>query len=138
MFNKIMTPVDLAHLTEQRAALEHAAALAKLYGATVVYVGVSTNIPSAMAHTPAEFKDKLNSFATEQAKLHGVTTEADAEFSHDPRTDLDDCLVEAAVKTNADMIVMQSHMPKALDFFWPSNGSKVAEHAKCSVTLVRS
>ena len=138
MFSIIMVPIDLAHLDAQGAALDHAAALAKLYGATAVYVGVSAKVPSAMAHTPEEFRERLMRFAAGQAELHGITTDADAAFSHDPRTDLDDCLIEAATKTGADMIVMQSHMPRALDFFWPSNGSKVAEHAKCSVTLVRS
>lgn len=138
MFHKIMVPVDLAHLDRQEAALKHAGDLAKLYGAEVIYVGVTTGAPSATAHTPEEFAEKMMKFAAAQGELGGFKTHADTELSHDPRADLDDTLVKAAEKTGAELVVMQSHMPNISDFFWPSNGSKVAEHAKCSVTLVRA
>ena len=39
--------------------------------------------------------------------------------------------------TGADLVVMQSHVPGLMDYIWPSNGGKVAGHAKCSVLVVR-
>ena len=57
--------------------------------------------------------------------------------AHDPTTDLDDVLLKAVKDTGADIVVMQSHMPNILDYVWPSNGGKIAEHAKTSVFVVR-
>jgi len=58
-------------------------------------------------------------------------------MAHDPATEIDDALLEAAEEIGADLIVMQSHVPGLMEYVWPSNGGKVAEHAKCSVLLVR-
>lgn len=138
MFSKIMVPVDLRHLERLEGALNHAANQAKLYDAEVIYVGVTTSAPSSQGHTPEEYNERLMKFAAGQGEINGIRASADTEVSHDPTADLDDTLVKAAAKVGADLIVMQSHMPSVTDFFWPSNGSRVAEHAKCSVTLVRA
>lgn len=90
-----------------------------------------------MAHTPAEYQDKLTAFAQETASAAGLTAEAHVETAHDPATEIDDALLKAARETGADLIVMQSHVPGLVEYIWPSNGGKVAEHAKCSVLLVR-
>jgi len=50
---------------------------------------------------------------------------------------VDDALLKASRDTGADLVVMASHMPSVLDYIWPSNGGKIAEHAKCSVMVVR-
>ena len=137
MFKKIMTPVDLAHKGDLAKSLAVAADLAKQYGAEVVYVGATTPTPSSTAHNPAEYKDKLMAFAAEQAGAHGINATADMVMAHDPTTDIDDVLIRAVKDEGVDLIVMQSHMPNILDYIWPSNGGKVAEHAKCSVFVVR-
>ena len=137
MFRKIMTPVDLGHLGDLQKALQVSADLARHYDAEVVYVGVSAAAPSATAHNPAEFKARLAAFAEEQAQTHSIKTTADPVLSHDPTTDVDDALLKATRDTGADLVVMASHMPGILDYIWPSNGGKIAEHAKCSVMVVR-
>lgn len=137
MFSNIMVPVDLAHTGDLRRALECAGDLARHYGATLTYVGVTAAAPSATAHDPKEFQQKLDAFATEQGASFGVGAKAHTVISHDPRTDLDDALVRATKETGADLVVMASHLPALTDYIWPSNGGKVAAHAACTVMVVR-
>jgi len=137
VFKKIMTPVDLAHQGDLKKALACTADLARHYGARVIYVGVTAPTPGATAHNPAEFAEKLGDFAAAQASEHGIEAEADTVVSHDPTTDVDDALLKAVDDTGADLVVMASHVPGLLDYIWPSNGGKIAEHAACTVMVVR-
>lgn len=138
MFNRIMTPVDLAHEGDLKKALECSADLARHYGTEVVYVGVTAAAPSATAHNPEEFAEKLDAFAKGQADAHGIKTSGVTKICHDPATDVDNAIIEAVKETGADLVVMASHVPSVLDIIWPSNGGSVAEHAKCTVMVVRS
>lgn len=138
MFKKIMAPVDLAHKDRLEKALQCTADLAKHYGAEVVFVGVTTSTPSSVAHSPEEYGEKLDAFANEQSQAHGFTASGKALLSHDPSSDVDDVLLKATADNNVDLVVMASHLPNVMDYVWPSNGGKVAEHAKCSVMVVRT
>ena len=137
MFKKIMTPVDLGHKDQLKKSLAVTAEVAKQFGAEVVYVGATTPTPSSTAHNPSEYQEKLSAFAAEQAEAHGINATGDMVIAHDPSADIDDVLLKAVEDEGVDLIVMQSHMPSFLDYIWPSNGGKVAEHAKCSVFVVR-
>jgi len=137
VFSKIMAPVDLAHLDKLRRAIDCAADLAGHYGADLVYVGVTAETPGALGHNPAEYAARLEAFAAEQAEAHGIIASAHAMAAHDPTTDLDDALFRAIDDIGADLVVMQSHVPNLTDYIWPSNGGKLAAHAKVSVMVVR-
>lgn len=137
MFNRIMVPVDLAHVGQLDRALDCAADLARHYGATLVYVGVAAATPGSVAHTPEEFADKMAAFAASQGETAGVQAEGVAMTSHDPTTDLDPTLLKAVEDTGADLVVMASHVPNLTDYIWPSNGGTVAKRAKVSVLVVR-
>lgn len=137
MFSKIMAPVDLAHESRLDAALDCAADLARHYDVPIVYVGVTANTPTAIAHNPDEYARKLEHFARSQAEKHGVRTSAHAAVAHDPATEIDDALLKAVGETGADLVVVASHVPGVMDYIWPSHGGSLAEHAKCSVMVVR-
>lgn len=137
MFKTIMVPVDLAHVGALEKALSVAAMMARQDGATVTYVGVAANAPSSVAHTPAEFADKLDAFADAQAKAHDIRTAAHPITTHDPATDLDAALLEAAKAMDADCIVAASHIPNLADHLWPSHGGSLARHAHASVFVIR-
>jgi len=137
MFKHIMVPVDLAHTESLGHALDTAADLAAHWRAQVTYVGVGTSTPGKVAHNPAEFAEKLRAFAKAQAVAHAIDTDAHATIAHDPTTDVDDVLLRAIDEIGADLVVMQSHLPNLLDYVWPSNGGKIAEHSKASVLVVR-
>jgi nucleotide-binding universal stress UspA family protein len=137
VFSTIMTPVDLAHQEQLEKSLKCTADLARHYNAKVVFVGVTANTPSSVAHTPEEYADKLGKFAAGQGELHGYDAAAHAVTSHDPAADLEDKLLHAVSDTGADLVVMASHVPGLAEHFWPSNGGKIAAHAKASVLVVR-
>lgn len=138
MFTKIMAPVDLAHVDGLGRALECAADLAVHYDVPLVYVGVTTHSPSALGHNFEEYSGKLKAFAEGEKSKHGIKGSAHAMVAHDPATDVDDAIMRAIDETGADLVVMGSHLPRATDYIWPSNGGKIAEHAKCSVMVVRT
>jgi len=137
MFNKIMVPVDLAHLDALEKALTVAADLSRHYRAGLCYVGVTTSQPSAVARTPQEYELKLRAFAHEHAPDSGHEPTARVYNSHDPSADLDNILVQAINDVGADLVVMATHLPTHLDAIMPANGAKIATHTEASVFLVR-
>lgn len=136
MFRHIMVPVDLGHTDRLDRALNVAADLGCHFGARITYVGVTSNVPTPVAHTPEEFAQKLSHFAATQGELHGITDIAThAVISHDPAVDMDRMLVKAADDVGADLVIMGSHIPRHFDF--GSHGGRLASHSDISVMLVR-
>lgn len=137
MYQTIMAPVDLAHADKLTHALDVTGDLAKHWGAKVVYVGVSAATPGSLAHTPEEYRQKLEDFAAGQAQSRGIETAAHAVITHDPAVDLDPALLKASEETGANLVVMASHIPNVADRIWPSNGGTIATRAAISVMVVR-
>jgi nucleotide-binding universal stress UspA family protein len=137
MFSDIMFPVSLAHTDELSKALEVVADLARHYGATVHYVGVTSALPGDVARNPAEFAAKLRRFADGQGAAHRIQTQAHALRSHDPTADLDLVLEHAEETIGADLVVMASHLPGFADRIFGSHGGHLATHSKLSVFVVR-
>lgn len=137
MFSKIMVPVDLAHKGALGRALDCAADLAQRHGAQVTYLGVTAAMPSAVAHSPAEFGKKLDAFAAEQGQAHGIEVASLVAESHDPAVDMDRTILRAVDKIRPDLIVMQSHKPGLADYLFEGHGPFLAQHSKTSVMLVR-
>ncbi len=137
MYQKIMVPVDLAHIERIEKALATAADLAGHYGIPVCYVGVTTGAPSEVAHTPKEYAQRLERFGAEQAARHGLTAETHSSLSHDPAVDLADALIGAIEATGSDLVVMASHVPGLADHIFSSNAGAVASRAAVSVFVIR-
>ena len=137
MYSRIVVPVDLARLETQQKALAVAGDLARHYGVPVTYVGVTGNVPDAVARTPAEFGRKLQHLADREATTHGITATAHPLTSPDPAADLSRVLRAAVRELGADLVVMASHAPSPLDWIMPSQGGSVAEHSEASVFIVR-
>jgi nucleotide-binding universal stress UspA family protein len=137
MYRKIMVPVDLAHIERLGKAITTATDLAKHYGIPICFVGVTAETPTAVAHTPEEFAEKLEAFGATQSKKHNLDIDTAAYPSHDPAVDLDDTLIAAARENGADLIVMASHVPGLQDHIFASNAGAVAAHAEVSVFVIR-
>ncbi|WP_029059624.1 universal stress protein [Stappia stellulata] len=137
MYKKIIVPVDLAHAGKLAKALKTAADLARHYQVPVCYVGVTTETPGSVAHTPKEYAGKLESFAKEQGAANGIEASSHMVVAHDPSIDLDPALLKAIDDVGADLVVMASHVPNVADYLWPSNGGTVAGRSKASVFVVR-
>lgn len=137
MYKKIMVPVDLAHAEKLEKALDVSSDLAKHYGASVCYVGVTTALPSEVAHSESEYGQKLKRFADEQGSKHGISAEAKVAESHDPVRDLDDILGKMIEEQGFDLVVMASHVPTFWDHVFASNAGYLASHTAVSVFIVR-
>ena len=137
MYEKILTPIDLAHVDRLAKAVETAIDLARRYGVPLIFVGVTEAAPSAIAHNPQEYARKLADYAAEQGRAHGVSAESKAYTAHDPAAQIDDTLLKAVEETGADRVVMASHAPTIGDALVPSHGGRLAAHANVSVFLVR-
>ncbi|MBO6771296.1 MULTISPECIES: universal stress protein [unclassified Thalassospira] len=137
MYQKMLVPVDLAHIDKMEKAIQTAIDLATHYKSELCFLAVGTNTPSSVAHSPKEFEQKLSDFARETAGKSGLKVSADAEIAHDLATDLSKILVRKADELGTDMIVMASHIPGIADHIFSSHGGYVASHADQSVFLVR-
>jgi nucleotide-binding universal stress UspA family protein len=133
----MMVPVDLEHVGALDKALSTAAGLAQQYGAAVTYVAVSTSAPGAAAHDPEAFSAALRRFAEEQGQRYEIETAALTRVDHDPTADLDTALLDAAEEIDADLVVMASHVPGAVEHLLASHAGYLAGHAKMSVFVVR-
>lgn len=137
MFTKIMVPVDLTHADRLSKSLEAAGTMAKSFGAELVYVGVTSALPGSIAHTPDEYRGKLEDFAKSQGETYGVAASGHMMIGHDVAVEIDSELLRAVGETGADLVVMASHIPNITDYVWPSHGGQVASHARVSVMIVR-
>ena len=137
MYQKIMVPVDLAHIERLDKAITTATDLAKHYGIPICFVGATAETPGPVAHSPKEFAEKLAAFGADQSKKHHIDIETAAYPSHDPAIDLDKTLIAAARENGADLIVMASHRPELKDYLLGPNSARVVRHAECSVLVVR-
>jgi len=138
MYERIVVPVDLAHVERLEKALVSAADLSKHYKVPVTYVAVATTAPSEIAHTPEEHARKLEAFAGDQARTHGLPEATSAFYtSRDPAVDLHETLLKAIEETGADLVVMASHVPGLPEHIFASNAGWVAAHATVSVFVIR-
>lgn len=137
MYTSIAVPVDLENVDLLPKALRTAVDLAKHYDATLHYIGAATQTPGPVARTPAEYKAKLEAFAAEQGKQHGVKAKARPIISLDLTADLHRELMEAIEEVGADLVVMASHVPGVREYLISSNAGTIASHAEISVFVVR-
>ncbi|KAA2317153.1 universal stress protein [Pseudooceanicola sediminis] len=137
MYDRIAVPVDLAHPDRSEKALKSAAALSRSFSADVIVVGVTSALGSEVAGDPKEFANRLAEFANERSGALGLDLRSHVVISHEMEVEVDQELLRAIEETGADLIVMASHAPKLTDLLWPSNGGRVASHARISVMLVR-
>ncbi|MCR9221128.1 MAG: universal stress protein [Alphaproteobacteria bacterium] len=137
LYARIITPIDLAHPDRMEKALDTAADLAKRYEVPLTLVGVTAPQPGAVAHTSAEYEEKLAAFARAEGDKRDVAMESRAVTTPDPVRDLHETLTREAEALGADLIVMASHVPGVRDHFLASNAGYVASHSAVSVFVVR-
>lgn len=136
-YTHIMLPIDLEHADRMFKAIETARALAVQFGAKLTLSSVTSELPGAAAHNPAEFKEKLSALAERhgQGLPHGAQSKM--YVAHDPTAQIDGILLDAINDVRADLVVMASHIPDGMNAIWPSHGGKMASHADISVFVVR-
>jgi len=58
-------------------------------------------------------------------------------MAHDPAVETTAELMKAIDKIGADLVIMASHEPGFFEHIFSSHGGYIAQHAKCSVFVVR-
>lgn len=137
MYSKIMVPVDLAHKEGLDKALTTAADLAKHYGASLTYVGVTVTTPTSIAHNPAEYEKKLAEYTAYRGREAGLEIGHRTITSGDPIRDLDDVLKREIEENGYDLVVMATHVPGFRDYIFNSNAGYLTTHTNVSVFAVR-
>lgn len=139
MYKTIMVPIDLAHVDKLEKSLTTATDLAKLYDASICYVGVTASAPTSVAHSQKEFEKKFSQFAEDQGRKNGIKTSSHVVTTPDPVTEIDDRLVEAVAEVGADLVVMSSHVPGVADHLhlMSSNASYIVKHSNVAVFVIR-
>ena len=137
MFKLIMVPVDLVHKDKQQKALSVAGEMAKAHGSKVHVVSVGGELPGSLGHNPEEFGQTLAAFAAGLREQYGAEVEAHPVQSTDPAVDTTRKLMEAIDDIGADLVIMASHEPGVMEHIFSSHGGYIAQHAKCSVFIVR-
>lgn len=136
-YRKIMVPVDLAHLDSLKKALTTAADLACHYAIPVCYVSVASGREVMTPRRADEFQESLDSFALEQAEQYGFEATARAYVEQQASADIRRTLMTAIDESEADLVVMASHIPDPDDRVFASNAAFVAASAMVTVMVVR-
>ncbi|NWN91363.1 universal stress protein [Marinobacter adhaerens] len=139
MYSKILVPVDLAHTDQMWKALNIAIDLAQKYNAALCYITITNSAPSSAAGNPKELEQKLDTFAREQGKSHGIDTESIMVLTADTSVELERRILDAIESTGADLVIMDSHVPGIGDRlrFIRSNSANVVKNSSVSVFVVR-
>lgn len=137
VYRSILVPLD--HTELDRAALTHAHALARVYGAKLLLLHVEESVASqvygAMAET-AEEKEGVRYLRqiTERLRADGIETESVVAYSNRPRNEI----VRFAREHQPDLIVMGGHGHKGLkDIIFGSTINAVRHNLKIPVLVVR-
>jgi len=137
MFKNIMIPVEFPHTDRLSRVLEISGMLAKVGGGTLHLVHVGANPSGEEGKSLDDQQLKLENFAAEVSVSHKVPVRANTIVAHDPKGELNSRLMSAVKSTNADLVVVGSHVPVLGDYFFTSHGGYLAEHAEVSVFVVR-
>lgn len=141
MFRSILVPIDIAQPSSWRQSIPQAIELAAASNGAATIVTVVRDLKAAFegAHFPFQVEMMTS-------KACGKLTEIVAEY-RDRKVALSEEvrfgsigreILEAARERKADLIVMTSHRPELKDYLIGPNAAYVAQHATCSVLVLRS
>jgi nucleotide-binding universal stress UspA family protein len=140
MFKSILVPIDVAHRSSWQFALPQAIELAKAGGASLTVVTVvrdlslmleGVHLGYQLEQMVTEAEGKLATIL-EPYRADGLRIRADVRMgsiSHE--------ILAAARGHGADLILMASHRPEMRDYLIGPNAAHVAQHASCSVLVLR-
>lgn len=137
MFNKILIPLDLSDSEAQTKALSVATEMARTHNAELHAVSIGSNLPDPVARTESERTATLNALVSDLRTQHNIDATAHEIHSVDPGAEMDSLLMQFIEECQIDLVVMSSHEPGLMEYFFPAHGSYIAAHAKISVFVVR-
>jgi len=141
MFKTILVPIDLAHRSSWEHALPQAIELAAVSGGIVTVITVVRDLKAAFEGVQFPFqvelmisgaRDKLVEIVSAY-RASAVTLNEEVRFGS-----IGHEVLGAARDRRADLIVMASHRPEMKDYLIGPNAAYVAQHAFCSVLVLRA
>jgi nucleotide-binding universal stress UspA family protein len=140
MFKKILVPIDMQQSEQSAALLKVADKLVEEFGSDVhvmtVMPGYGMPIvatyfpPDAMKKARTELESKLEKFVSGHLNSDAVTSVSEGKRAQE--------ILKTADQENVDLILLGCHSHGKLeDALLGSCGTKVAQHASCSVMVVR-
>ena len=134
MFGKILVPVDLRREASWRRALPVAADQARLYDAKVILLYME---PGAfpMEAEPHEDDDRVEKLRALAGDHFDKATQVEIRVKH--HNSVYRCILETVADEAVDLIVMNSHDPVLRESPLGSAAAEIAQHATCSVLMVR-
>ena len=140
MFKSILVPIDIAHRSSWQFALPQAIELARAGGATLTVMTVVRDVKAMLegVHLGYQLEMMVTDAKGKLAEIvasHRAGGQAMDEvvrlgsIGHE--------ILDAARDCGADLIVMASHRPEMRDYLIGPNAAHVAQHASCSVLVLR-
>ena len=138
MFRKILVAVDLTD-GASRKALDTATELARGSGAALQVIAVRHTLDLAADYIPRDVmaKDEKDAIGRLKAMVSAVGIADDRLSFASPAGSIADGVLSAAEAFGADLIIVGAHRPSMAKFLLGSNASRITQHAKASVLVVR-
>lgn len=139
MFRSILVPIDIAYRSSWEFALPQAIELAAGNG-MVTAITVVRDFKAAFegAHFPFQVDLMISGARDRLVEIVSAYRESDVAVAEEVRFgSIGHEILGAARERRADLIVMASHRPEMKDYFIGPNAAYVAQHAFCSVLVLR-
>jgi len=140
MFRSILVPVDIAQESSWRFAIPEAIELARPGEARLTVMTVIRELkamfegvyfPQQLEQMAADARRQLAAVVY-NFRAAGIKIEQEVRFGS-----IGHEILAAAKERDADLIVMASHRPEMRDYLIGPNAAHVAQHAACSVLVLR-
>jgi len=140
MFNAILVPIDIAQRSSWEHAVPQAIELAAAGIGNVTVITVVRDLKAAFEGVAFPFQAELMMSSARDKLLEivsayrasSVAVNEEVRFGSIGRE-----ILSAARERRTDLIVMASHRPEVKDYLIGPNAAYVAQHAHCSVLVLR-
>ena len=140
MFKSILVPIDIAQESSWKFAIPEALELARPNQSRVTVMTVVRELKAMFEGVFFEFQleqmiaDARRQLGTilREFRESGIEIEEDVQFGS-----IGHEIITAAKDRDVDLIVMASHRPEIRDYLIGPNAAHVAQHATCSVLVLR-
>jgi len=140
MFKSIVVPIDIGQPSSWESALPEAIELARASRGTITVVTVVRDIRGMLAGVlaPVQVEIMMSKLCEKLAQTvsryrdRGVALDEEVRFGSVGHE-----ILAAAKERKADLILMASHRPEMKDYLIGPNAAYVAQHADCSVLVLR-
>jgi len=141
MFKAILVPIDVAHRSSWEHALPQAIELAATSAGVLTVITVVRDLKAAFEGVQFPFQADLMISAARDKLVEIVSAyrESNVTISEEVRFgSIGHEILTTAHERGADLIVMASHRPELRDYLIGPNAAHVAQHALCSVLVLRT